>query len=146
MSHHFGHHSDNDAKRDALASLEIFRHCTTDELDVLAQVSTRLDLPAGQVLCRQGDIGFEFFVIAEGEVAVGVDGHRVATLGRGNFVGEQSLLEHSRRNATVTALTPLSVYVFNLGEFSVLLHDAPHAAADMLIEVSHRANLAARKA
>ncbi len=142
MTIRHGHH---DAKIDMLGSIEIFRHCSPDELSAIASACTGLDLPAGKVLCRQGSIGVEFFVIIEGEVAVDVDGSRVATLGRGSFVGEKALLEHSARNATVTAVTPLSVFVFNAGEFGVLFHGAPHAGADMLIEASHRSNPSAPK-
>lgn len=135
---HLHHHQD--AKVEMLANIEIFRHCTPDELSALASASTGLQLPAGSVLCRQGSIGREFLVIVEGEVAVEVDGRRVATVSQGSFVGEQSLLAHGTQNATVTALTPLSVLVLNPGEFGALLNDAPHAATDILIEASQRTN------
>ena len=135
---HLHHH--HDAKVEMLAKIEIFRHCNADELSALASSSTGLHLPAGSVLCRQGSIGREFLVIVEGEVAVEVDGRQVATVGQGSFVGEQALLAHSSQNATVTALTPLSVLVLNPGEFGTLLHDAPHAATDILIEASQRSN------
>ncbi len=133
---HLHHH--HDAKVEMLAKIDIFRHCTPEELRTLATASTGLNLPAGSVLCRQGSIGREFLVIVEGEVAIEVDGRQMATVGSGSFVGERALLEHSARNATVTALTPLIVLVLNPGEFGTLLYDAPHAAADILIEASHR--------
>ena len=137
MSQRSRHH---DPKIEALAKIGIFKHCTRDELELLASASTSVSLEADTVLCRQGSLGREFFVIAEGEVAVEADGNQAAVLGPGSFFGEHSLLEHSPRNATVTTITPVSAFVFGIGEFSTMLHDAPHATADMLIEASHRAS------
>lgn len=131
-------HRQHDPKIDALGKIDIFSHCTPSELELLASASTALTLEAGTVLCRQGSLGHEFFVISEGEVSVEVDGRQVAVLGPGSFFGEHSLLAHSPRNATVSAFTEISVFVFGVGEFSTMLHDAPHAAADMLIEASRR--------
>ena len=43
----------------------------------------------------------------------------------------------------VTAITPMTVLVLNRAEFETMLHDAPHAASEMLREISHRVNLPA---
>ena len=123
----------HDEKVDRLHQLDVFRHCTRDELARIAAICTDIELVAGSVLCRQGELGAEFFVIVLGDAAVDVAGTRVATLGRGSFFGEHALLEHSPRNATVTAITPLRVLVFNRAEFNTMLLDAPHAVSDMLL-------------
>jgi CRP-like cAMP-binding protein len=127
-----------DRQLETLRDLDIFRSCTHDELERIATISTELRVDAGRVLCRQGEFNAEFFVIVDGEAEVDVDGTRVNTLGRGGFFGEHALLDHSARNATVTALTPMALLVFNRAEFDTLLIDAPHAASEMLREISHR--------
>ena len=40
-----------------------------------------------------------------------------------------SLLGRQRRSATVTAITPLTVYVANAAEFATILDEAPSVAA-----------------
>jgi CRP-like cAMP-binding protein len=111
-----------------LADLDLFAGCTPAELAAARRLLTLLTVDAGSVLMREGGLGMEFMVIADGEATVTIDGHRVASLGRGDFAGEMSLLGGSRRSATVTALTPLTIYVANPSEFRGLLDVAPEVA------------------
>jgi CRP-like cAMP-binding protein len=70
--------------------------------------SARLvDLPAGEVLFRQGDEGDALYVITEGRVGVIDEGPPrtgVAQLKDGDFFGEIALLTRQPRNATISAL------------------------------------------
>ena len=76
---------------------------------------------------REGTTGHEFIVIAEGDAAVRVEGSvaPLAVIGPGGFVGEMALLNHEPRSATVTAITPLSIFVSSHREFNELLRAAP---------------------
>ncbi len=70
-------------------------------------------------------------VIVDGEAEVSHDGVPIATIGQGDLVGEMALLDESgrgRRNATVTAVTDLTVYVGTPAEFRQLLAAAPSVA------------------
>jgi CRP-like cAMP-binding protein len=129
-----------------LRPLELFADCTDAELDKVSSLVTGVHLKAGQVLMREGRFGFEFIVIARGEAGVSVQGgagdgteRQVAVVGPGDFVGEMSLLGGVPRNATVTALSPLVVYVSNLGEFSALMAAAPSVAEKILRRAAERA-------
>ena len=63
------------------------------DLRQIAVLTVVLDLPKGEVLCREGEMGNEFFVIIEGEAAVSVQGRRRATIGPGGFCGEMAILD-----------------------------------------------------
>ena len=77
------------------------------ELERLAQHTSWRDVVAGEQVIRQGESGDAFFVVADGEFAVTVDGQTVSgTLGPGSGFGEVALLRAVPRTATVTALTP----------------------------------------
>ena len=55
----------------------------------------------------------------------------VATVGRGDVVGEMALLDGprpGRRTATVTAVTDLEFYVLTPGEFRQVMETAPSVA------------------
>lgn len=117
---------------DHLEDLDLFAGCSRPELKRIAPLCTQVRFSPGAVLIREGEIGSEFIVIAEGTAEVrlgGVDGAAVATLGAGDFAGEIALLDGSRRTASVVAVTPLVAYVLNRSEFSSLLRAAPDVAA-----------------
>ena len=75
----------------------------------------------------QGTAGTSLFVVADGEVEVilrraqGPD-LKVATLGRGEVVGEMSLLTGEPRAATVRAVDGALVYEIGRPQYAPLLH------------------------
>jgi len=91
----------------AVADEELLR-----EVMLAAEVREYRD---GAVILRQNDYSDSFLVVTAGEVDITVAapaagaagapgaGRLVATLGRGNFFGEMSLISGRRRNATATA-------------------------------------------
>ena len=128
----------HDPRVDMLARVELFRGCSKSELATIAQITTPADVTDGTVLCRQGDVGREAFVIVEGEASVTIDGAEMARLGPGSVCGEMALLDHGRRTATVTAVGPVKVLALSTSEFARLLRDAPAATRKMLVAVSNR--------
>ncbi len=87
-------------------------------LEKLAKDFSERTFPAGSVVVRQGDDrGIGFFVIADGEAAVTVDGAEVATLRGGDHFGAIALIADRVRTATVTARTDLHCYVMTLWDF-----------------------------
>ena len=52
-------------------------------------------------------------VIESGQAEVTRDGEHVADLGPGDFLGEIAALERGRRNATVTARSPMTLAVIS---------------------------------
>src|SRR6266542_3339961 len=96
-----------DTKVEALKRTPLFAELSRKELEELAKMTEDLEVEAGKVLCRQGDLGREFFVILEGEVEITRDGKPVEQRGGGDFFGELALVENVRRMATLTAKTPL---------------------------------------
>ncbi len=70
-------------------------------------------------------------IIAEGEATVSQGGQTIATLERGDLVGEIALLDDrgiGRRNATVTTSTDVVVYAGSRTEFRRILEAAPSVA------------------
>ena len=108
-------------KVEALKRAPLFEALSKKELTELARVSEDMELPAGEVLTREGDTGQEFFVIVDGKTEITRKGKPVAARGGGDFVGEIALLEDTKRTATVTAKTPLRVFVLTRQDFRRLV-------------------------
>jgi CRP-like cAMP-binding protein len=66
------------------------------------------DFPAGSVLFREGELGEDMYVVQAGLVQilkrVGDDERPLATLGRGEFLGEMAILNGKPRTATAVVL------------------------------------------
>lgn len=127
-----------DTKVEALKRIPLFEDLSRKELTELARITEDVEVPKGKVLCREGDLGHEFFVIIEGEAEVTRRGKHLATDRGGEFFGEISLLENSRRVATVTAKTPLRFFVLTGHDFRHLLDQNPKVERKVLHALARR--------
>ena len=97
--------------------------------------------PAGDVVIQQGDKGDCYFILTEGRVQVvsqdadGINEIELSQLGVGRGFGEEALLSGNPRNATVRALTDISVMKIDAQDFERLLR-APVLAQVALEDVS----------
>jgi CRP-like cAMP-binding protein len=83
------------------------------------------------VLVKEGTRGDQFMVLVEGNATVSAGGQTIATLQRGDLVGEMALLQDvgsDRRNATVTASTDAVIYVGSRSDFRQILQAVPSVA------------------
>jgi len=127
-----------DKKVESLKRTPLFADLSRKELIQLARLADDAEVPEGRVLCKEGDRGQEFFVLVEGKVDVATKGRRLATLGGGDFVGEISLLTPTRRTATVTAKTPLRLFVLTPKAFQQVLRDNPAVERKVLRALARR--------
>ena len=127
-----------DGKVEALRTVGLFEGCTKRELQQIARLCTEFHFDEGFVLTTQGTPGQECFVIATGEAKVVIDGQQVAKVGAGDCVGEMSLLDGAPRSATVTALTPVTVYALSTAEFRTLLGTSPTIDRKIMVSLAHR--------
>jgi CRP/FNR family transcriptional regulator, cyclic AMP receptor protein len=127
--------------KDDLKELDLFSQASRSELAVIAQQLTRLKVKAGRVLVREGGIGNEFMIMVDGTAEVTQGGRHVATVGRGDLVGEMALLQpqgSGRRNATVTAVTDAEIYAGSASEFRRILEAAPSVAEKVRQTIASR--------
>ena len=116
----------HDDKADALRRAPLFENLSRGDLVELAKRTEDVEVEEGKVLAREGDLGSEFFVVVDGEVAVTKDGRELRRLGAGDFFGEIALIWDSpRRTATVTAATPLRFFVLTRQAFRSLIDHHP---------------------
>ena len=127
-----------DTKVEALRRAPLFDGLSKKELGQLARVSEDMEIEPGQALTRQGDTGQEFFVIVDGTIDVAVDGESIGERGGGDFVGEIALLEDIPRTATVTAKTPLRVFVLTRQDFRRLVDDNPNVERKVMQALARR--------
>ena len=121
-----------------LQKIDLFRSLSKSDLARVAQWADEVDVPAGAVLGREGSVAYEFFVIEDGTAEVRVGGDHVADLGPGEWFGEIGLLEAERRTGTVTATTPMRLFVVFGPNFRELARSMPAVADTIRAEIARR--------
>jgi CRP/FNR family transcriptional regulator, cyclic AMP receptor protein len=87
---------------------------------------------------EEGGKGDAFFFILRGEAAVQRRGRTVAGLGPGRFFGELALLDPAPRDATVVAVSPLTVGVLGARVFRAIMRDVPALSEKLLRGMAQR--------
>ena len=127
-----------DEKIEALASMWLFRSCSKKDLAAIGRASEQLTAPAGRVLCKEGEVGHEFYLVLGGSAAVKRKGKKVANLGPGDYFGEMALLDRGPRSATVTADSDVDLLVLGQREFSGLIDEIPGLGHKLLEAMARR--------
>jgi small-conductance mechanosensitive channel/CRP-like cAMP-binding protein len=88
-----------------LAGVDLFAGLTEEQRrEIAAETSARV-YGDRDAIVRQGEPGHSMFIVGSGSAVVTLEpsGHEVATIGRGGYFGEMSLLTGEPRTATVLA-------------------------------------------
>jgi CRP-like cAMP-binding protein len=127
-----------DEKLDLLQRIPLFAGFDRHHLERLGMLTEEVDVPAGKVLIRQGELGDDLMLIYSGHVTVERDGATINELGPGEFFGEIALIERGPRTATVTAAQPCRLLVINHRDFHAVMEEFPEVAARVLLTLAHR--------
>jgi CRP/FNR family cyclic AMP-dependent transcriptional regulator len=92
-----------------LKEIYLFSNLSDEEAHRLAAFATETSVAEGQILMKEGDYSTELIGIDEGTADVLRDGETIASLGRGDVIGEMGLLSREPRNASVIATSPMRV-------------------------------------
>ena len=108
-----------------LKDVPFFSSMSEQDLAAVAGQTSETSVAAGTVLAREGDLGDEFFVIESGTAEVTRGGAPITKLGPGDFFGEIALIREERRTATVTATSPMVLFVMTGSSFRSLDSSTP---------------------
>ena len=121
-----------------LSSVPLFAECTKAELKSLARHTADITAEPDQVLIKEGQGAYDFFVIVSGEAEVSREGRVVAHLQDGDYFGELGLLAPALRDATVTARAAMELIVLAQWDFEQALAEAPGMTRRLLTGMAHR--------
>jgi CRP-like cAMP-binding protein len=124
------------ASADDLKTVSLFADLDGRQLKKLAGLFHERTVKPGTVLAREGEMsGVGFFVVADGEAVVSIDGNDVKTIGPGGHFGEVALVSERERTATVTATTDLRVLEIPFWDFRDFAHSNPDVTWKLLQHV-----------
>jgi CRP-like cAMP-binding protein len=128
---------------DMLRKVPLFAELDENELQAVAALAARTDVPKKNIVVQEDDPGESLYIILSGEVKVSsytMDGREVvlALLGKSSFFGEMSLIDKEPRSATVTTMQDSKFAHIRRRDLIPLLLDQPAITLKLLTKVSAR--------
>jgi CRP-like cAMP-binding protein len=118
---------------DELARVTLFSGLNGRQRRKLAQQVKVREFRPGVTIVEEGTMsGVGFFILADGEAAVSVDGVEVTRLGPGDHFGELALLSEDVRTASVTAVTRVRCLVIAFWDFRRFAKENPDVSWKLL--------------
>jgi len=127
-----------------LAGVDLFATLTAEQRREIASATTSRVFGSGEAIVRQDDPGHSMFIVGSGRAVVLLEPDRreVATIDRGGYFGEMSLLTGEPRTATVVARGDAVVIEIDAELFRMLGATHPHAIEQIgVVALTRRAEL-----
>jgi SulP family sulfate permease len=100
-----------------------------EHADLLVKQCVRIEVAAGDIIARQGDLADALHFILDGRVSILVDAGdnqiRIRSLGPHTTVGEMGLISRQPRSATIRAETPSVLYALSLDAYERIKAENP---------------------
>jgi small-conductance mechanosensitive channel len=131
-------------REEVLAGVDLFARLSEEQRRGIAAATRIRVFGSGEAIVRQGEPGQSMFVVCGGRVSVVLEpsGQQVATIGKGGYFGEMSLLTGDPRTATVRAAGDVSVLEIEAEVFRALGAADPQAVEQIgLAAMARRAEL-----
>ena len=124
-----------------LMGVNLFESVTSEQLRILADISTEIHIPEGQVIFEKGDPCDYLYVIVSGEVEIvnapgKADEQILATLSPPASFGEIALFGEEGRSAAARAGTNLSLLGIEKDPFLALIHGHPAISIAIIYELT----------
>ena len=129
--------ADSDAAS-LIGSVPMFSGLDAKHRKELANQGREISYGAGAPIVNEGAKGVGFFLILDGKAEVRTKGKVLATLSKGNFFGEMSLIDDQPRSADVVAVSPTKCWAITSWAFASVIKSDPDIAMGMLKEVVKR--------
>ncbi|MBW1989222.1 MAG: cyclic nucleotide-binding domain-containing protein [Deltaproteobacteria bacterium] len=135
---------------DLLSGVSIFEELTPEEMGIVARHMHLLDMGEGELVFEEGEPGSYVCFVSDGDLAVIKDAKsgqraRLATLSRGDSIGEMAVVDRFPRSATVVAETDATLVTLDRDDFVQILSAYPQIGIKMLKGVARLLSMNLRR-
>lgn len=123
--------------RQNVRQIELFSSLSDDEIDIMVKHAKIRSLVENEALFHQGDDGDFFAIIIDGRIEITKHTEKetpvaLASLTRGDTLGEMALIDQETRSASAIAIEPTSVFVLSRTSFDMLVDQYPRCGTKLL--------------
>ncbi len=126
-----------------LQKVPIFKDLTVEQLGHLAALSTIEEFEEGELLFREGDIGYNSYVIISGKIELLRDigkkeKVRIAVMESGGYFGEMAIFDGDTRSATARTLENSIIMSYTKDNLDDVIMNYPSIALRIISGLSKR--------
>lgn len=121
-----------------IANVPFFEGLNEKTRRAIASRGKELSYNTGDSIVKEGSTGIGFYLILEGKAEVRKGKRLLATLDKGQFFGEMSLIDRQPRSADVVAVAPTRCWALASWGLTGLFEAYPEVAPNMLKELVKR--------
>ena len=121
-----------------LGTVPFFSSLDEKKRKALVSEGKEMFFKVGNPIVGEGTMGVGFYLILDGRAEVRKGGRVLATLEKGQFFGEMSLIDNQPRSADVVAVSPTKCWALTSWAFTALVKTNPDVALLMLKELVKR--------
>lgn len=121
-----------------LKEVPLFANLTQRQLKAVAKACTEVHHEDGATIMRELEDGQQMLAITSGTAAIVRNGRTVARVGKGDVVGEMSLIDGYPRSASVVARSEVEGVVIYGTAFRKLLDEHPSMTQKLLLAQTER--------
>jgi hypothetical protein len=120
-----------------LRNIDLFSALNETQLDAVARIMTERWVDSGDYICRQGDLGYDLYVVYRGKVEVvreisGQEDQVVFVARGGDSLGEMAVLGNIPRTASLRTKGKVQLLVIEGSHFLSLLRQNPDMSIQLL--------------
>jgi CRP/FNR family transcriptional regulator, cyclic AMP receptor protein len=121
-----------------IGSVPFFSSLDEKRRKALAAQGKELSYAAGDAIVNEGKLGVGFYLILDGKAEVRKGSKVLATLSKGQYFGEMSLVDEKPRTADVVAVEPTKCWAMTSWAFAALVKNHPEIELGVLREMVKR--------
>jgi CRP-like cAMP-binding protein len=121
-----------------IGSVPFFGGLDEKKRKAIATQGKELSYKNGDTIVDEGTMGVGFYLILDGKAEVRKGSKVLASLGKGQFFGEMSLIDEQPRSADVVAVAPTKCWALSSWGFNGVVKTNPEIALAMLKEMVKR--------
>lgn len=124
-----------------LEEIPLFKHVPPESVEGVLERCRRIQLGKNDILIRQGDLNHDMYIILDGELSVRLgspESDPIIVLGRGETVGEMSLIDHKGSSAYACAVGDCVLLALDEETLWELVSVSHAAACNLLVVLTSR--------
>jgi CRP-like cAMP-binding protein len=125
-------------KRTWLEKVPLFRGCSSEVIERLADATAEFAFIADQPIVQQGQVGNGLYIVVAGGARIVAGSDELARIQPGDFFGELSVIDQQPRAASAFAIGPTVCLALASWDLMAVLEQDPHLAMNLLAELAGR--------